>query len=650
MCGIAGFVTNNIKIDYNTVLTEMGAAIEKRGPDDSGIWFDSEKGVGLSHRRLSILDLSPLGRQPMTSSNKRYIIVFNGEIYNHMSLRHQLQNDFDNILWNGNSDTETILFLIEKYGITEGIKLLTGMFALAIWDSLENNLYLVRDRIGEKPLYYGWQGNTFIFSSELKSFHKHPDFKKEIDVNSLSLYFKYNYVPFPHSIYKGISKLKPGSILKVSRDSKVTSSITYWDFENIVNESRTVGKGSKKNIEQHIFELESLLTETIKGQMLSDVPLGAFLSGGIDSSLIVSIMQSISTKPVKTFTIGFGDKEYNEANYAKIIAEYLGTDHTELYVSPNDAIAIIPSLPLIYDEPFADSSQIPTYLVSKLAKSQVSVSLSGDAGDELFSGYNRYILVYKYWPIIKLIPLIIRKKIAFLLTMISPAFYDKFNHFVSVVSYRKIKLPNNLGDKLHKFTSLLYSKNQYDLYDKLISHWNCDDNLVVGQTNKDNSSYSPFSNLSDIERMMAIDTMTYLPDDILVKVDRAAMANSLETRVPFLDHRIISQAWKIPLEYKLKSGRTKYVLREILYKYIPKSMIERPKMGFGVPISIWLRGPLKEWAENLLSEDNIKSDGLLNYDVIKRKWDEHQSGERNWQYHLWGVLMFQAWYENQKSL
>jgi asparagine synthase (glutamine-hydrolysing) len=650
MCGIAGFISKTKQVDFESTLQNMGLAIESRGPDDSGIWYDYSKGIGFAHRRLSILDISPLGHQPMSSISKRYTIVFNGEIYNHLEIRTLLCRNFNDISWKSHSDTETILELFEKYGIFEGSKLLVGMFAIAIYDSIDNSLYLIRDRIGEKPLYFGWQNESFIFASELKSFHKHPDFIKEIDLNSLSLYFKYNYVPSPHSIYKGVNKLKPGSIVKVSLDSYEISNLTYWDFVDVVKESKKIQIKSKKEIDEYSSELEAQLIHTIKDQMISDVPLGAFLSGGIDSSLIVSLMQSISSEPIKTFTIGYNDKDFNEANHAKKIADLLGTDHTELYLTPNDAISIIPQIPFIYDEPFSDSSQIPTFLVSKLAKTKVSVSLSGDAGDELFSGYNRYILVDKYWPLLNFLPLYFRKVISYLLTRISPALYDDINFFLKKITKSKLNLPNSFGDKIHKIANLITSKNQYDLYDKFVSHWNSSDNIVLNKAIDDLSRYEIFSSLSTIERMMAIDTITYLPDDILVKVDRAAMANSLETRVPFLDHRIISLAWKIPVRFKLKSGKTKYILRKILYKYIPENLIERPKMGFGVPISSWLRGPLKDWAESILSEEKIKNAGLLNYEIIKKKWDEHQSGKRNWQYHLWDVLMFQAWYENQKLL
>lgn len=652
MCGISGFVSKNINLNYKAILNDMGEALQTRGPDSHGIWFDKQLGVGLSHRRLSILDVSNMGHQPMESHSCRYIISFNGEIYNHNDIRENLSYEFCDIKWVGSSDTETILTLFEKRGIIEGVKSLVGMFALAVWDVVEGELYLVRDRIGEKPIFFGWQNDTFLFASELKSFHKHPDFNKEINLEALSLFFKYNYVPGPHSIYKNIFKLKPGTILKIRTKDFNISNIVYWDFEENLKRSKYELANSKFSLEHYLSNLENKLTEAVSSQLISDVPLGAFLSGGIDSSLIVSIMQSISSVPVKTFTIGFEDEAYNEAHFAKEISNYLGTEHCELYLSSKEAIDVIPLLPLIYDEPFSDSSQIPTYLVSKLAKSKVSVVLSGDGGDELFAGYNRYILAKKIWPFIYRSPLFLRNFLAKGILWIKPSSIDKFVIFVSKGLNFRSAINLNLGDKLHKFSHLLLCKNFEDLYDSLISHWHIEDQIVInGQlSDKLNLKTQHFEYLEEIEKMMANDTLSYLPDDILVKLDRAAMANSLESRVPFLDFRIVEYAWQIPLKFKLRSRKTKYILRKILYKYLPIGLVERPKMGFGVPIASWLRGPLKLWAEDLLSEDRIRKDNILNYDLIKSKWDEHQSGVRNWQYCLWDVLMFQAWFENQKKL
>ena len=609
MCGIAGFYSKNLNINYKTILTDMGLSLNKRGPDDSGIWFDSSKGIGLSHRRLSILDLTISGHQPMLSIDKRFIIIFNGEIYNHNEIRNTINVEYSYKNWRSTSDTETILVALEYYGVDKTISMLIGMFAIAIWDNVNDQLIICRDRVGEKPLYYGWQNNSFLFASELKAFQKHPDFNKIIDKNALALFFKYNYVPYPFSIYEGIKKLQPGTILKLDIKTNKFGIKKYWNFEEVVfNNSTSLNDGNNKL--DYTSHLKNILIESVKSQMQSDVPLGAFLSGGIDSTLIVAIMQSISIVPIKTFTIGYEDINYNEANHAKRIANFLNTDHTEYILKPDEAIKIIPLLAKIYDEPFSDASQIPTFIVSRLAKTKVTVSLSGDGGDELFAGYNRYFMTNKLWPKLQLIPLVIRK-------------------YVSL-------------------TILLISSSQIQLYDKFISHWSLEDHVVIGNTNFEIEKYEQFNKLSDIERMMAIDTLTYLPDDILVKVDRAAMYNSLETRVPFLDCRIIEYAWKIPLKIKINKNSSKDILKKILYNYVPKNLIDRPKMGFGVPIDNWLRGPLKNWAEDLLNENEIRNDGLLNYDIIKKKWEEHICGKRNWQYHIWDVLMFQTWYRQQK--
>ncbi len=622
----------------------MGVEIEHRGPDDYGVWYDSTRGIGFSHRRLSILDLSPLGHQPMHSKSDRYVIVFNGEIYNHIELRDNLEAEFDNIVWNGHSDTETILKSVDLIGVESTIKSLNGMFAIALWDKQEHKLILSRDRMGEKPLYYGWQNDTFFFGSELKPFKKHSSFLNEIDKEALSLYFRYNYIPAPYSIYKGIRKLMPGSILTVSLDAVDIQIKKYWSLKDVV---------SKKNISENIGEidcineLEKLLKDSIEKQMLSDVPLGAFLSGGVDSSTIVGIMQSLSKRPVKTFTIGFNEKSYNEADHAKQIAKYLGTDHTELYVSPEDSLNVIPKLPYIYDEPFSDSSQIPTYLVTKLARENVTVALSGDAGDELFAGYNRYVLAHNSWAKIERLPMAVRLFISSVILFVSS---EQWNNIYSVLQWiipKKFRM-ENFGDKIHKVATVLTSKSQSDLYNRLISHWRDEDGLVNGVDVLAGYDLSTFDTYSDIESMMALDSLTYLPDDILVKVDRAAMSNSLETRVPFLDYRIVEFAWRVPLKFKIKNGQGKWLLRQVLYKYVPKELIERPKMGFGVPIDSWLRGPLREWAEDLLDENKIIQDGLLNPKPIRKKWEEHLSGARNWQYHLWDVLMFQAWYRINK--
>ncbi|PWS28191.1 asparagine synthase (glutamine-hydrolyzing) [Pedobacter yonginense] len=646
MCGIAGFLTRDRtqKDNAERELRNMGDAIKHRGPDDYGVWSDEDRGIGFSHRRLSILDLSIHGHQPMMSDSNRYVLIFNGEIYNHLELRTALERE-SIIQWKGHSDTETILKSVELIGIDETIKSLTGMFAIAIWDKEEELLYLVRDRMGEKPLFYGWQGNTFVFGSELKALRSHKSFKNEIDRNALASYFKYSYVPAPQSIYLGISKLVPGSILKVSIKNQTPEITKYWDLKEIIALSQLEREQANDPIKL-IEDLDSLLTDSIKKQMLSDVPLGAFLSGGIDSSTIVGIMQSQSSRPVKTFTIGFDEERYNEAEHAKAIANHLSTEHTELYVRADDALNVIPLLHEIYDEPFADSSQIPTYLVTKLAKQNVTVSLSGDAGDELFSGYNRYIMANSTWSKLDKLPLSLRKTLAKSINFISPEAWNSIYKGVRNVVPKQYRM-ENFGDKIHKSSTVISSKNQEELYNRLITQWPDNDCIVIGGLAQNEYKLNQFDNDSNIENMMALDLLTYLPDDILVKVDRAAMSNSLETRVPFLDHRVIEFAWKVPLAYKLREGKGKWLLRQVLYKYVPKELIERPKMGFGVPIDAWLRGPLRAWSEDLLNENQMIKDGFLNPKPIRLKWQEHLSGKRNWQHHLWTVLMFQAWYRNQ---
>ncbi len=644
MCGLAGFISKTPVNNYEEILLNMGKSISHRGPDDFGIWYDESYNVGLSHRRLSILDLSSTGHQPMVSQTNKYIIVFNGEIYNHLELRRNLENDFGNISWNGHSDTETILMLFEKRGIVNSVELLIGMFAIVVYDLLNKEIYLFRDRIGEKPIYYGFQKDCFVFASELKSFYKHPNFENVIDKKSLALFFKYNYIPCPYSIYKNIFKLEPGSYLIFNIDNFSFNKHIYWDFEKISIDSSK--NKLSLNYEELKDKLNSLIENSVNQQMISDVPIGAFLSGGIDSSLIVSLMQKKSKVPINTFTIGFNEEGYNEAEFAKKIADHLNTNHTELYVDSEEAFSLIRHLPTIYDEPFSDSSQIPTYLVSRLAKSKVTVALSGDAGDELFAGYNRYILANNIWPKIKIIPIFLRRFIYKICTLLSP---QNWENILKFIPFRKLHI-NNFGDKFYKFLNIINSENKYQLYDKLVSHWDINEGIVLGVDNNQFYNTVKFKNLNDVERMMATDTVSYLPDDILVKVDRAAMANSLETRVPLLSHEIVEFAWKIPLEYKIKNNKTKIILKDILKTYIPDNLVDRPKMGFGIPLDKWLRGPLKDWAANILSYDKIKEDGILNADLIKSKWDEHLSGKRNWQYHLWDVIVFQLWYQNQKTL
>ena len=648
MCGIAGFFgeNKNFHINSQNTIVDMISAIRHRGPDDEGFWHESEFNVCFGHRRLSIVDLSSHGHQPMVSYSDRYVIVFNGEIYNHLLLRENLKSSGVDIAWRGHSDTETLLACIDTWGLEKTIKKCSGMFAIALFDKKDNSIYLVRDRMGEKPLYYGVQNGVFLFGSELKALKKHPAFQGEIDRNSLALQLKYNYIPTPYSIYKDIKKLIPGTILKVDASNKhanieaIGSPIAFWSLKEVaINAQSNIYTG---NAIEAVNDLDKLLSQSVKGQMEADVPLGAFLSGGIDSSLIVSLMQSQSLSPVETFSIGFEEEGYNEAVYAKQIAQHLDTKHTELYVSAQDAMNVIPKLSSLYDEPFSDSSQIPTYLVSAMTKESVTVSLSGDAGDELFGGYNRYIWTRKIWNKVKYMPPSVRSFIAWGMISVSPMVWNKILR--QIVS---MPLP---GDKIHKLANLLPSKSAEDFYFHLISHWHDVNNVVIGAkcSVAPVVSSSTRLDLGGIEQnMMYLDSISYLPDDILTKVDRAAMGVSLETRIPFLDHHVVEFAYQLPLSMKIQNGESKWILKQVLDKYIPRELMERPKMGFGVPIDSWLRGPLRDWAESLLDESRLKQEGFFHAEPIRQKWNEHLSGSRNWQHHLWDVLMFQSWLENQ---
>lgn len=642
MCGFAGSLGAG-ECNENS-LRRMVATLRHRGPDDYGLWFDHSVAIGLVHARLSILDLSPAGHQPMTSESGRYVIVFNGEIYNHQRLRAEIEQTGQAFNWRGHSDTETLLAGFYAWGIEDTLRKSVGMFAFAVWDKQTHTLTLARDRLGEKPLYYGWQGDTFLFGSELKALKAHPAFDAEIDRDALTDFMRYSYIPAPQSIYRGIHKLLPGTLLSVRAGERAGSkSVPYWSLLDVARDGlQAAFTGSDAEALQG---LEARLSEAVALQQISDVPIGAFLSGGIDSSTIVALMQAQSILPIRTFTIGFDDLQYNEAVHARAVARHLGTDHTELYVTPEEARAVIPQLPMLYDEPFGDSSQIPTFLVSHLARRSVTVSLSGDAGDELFGGYNRYAWTRKLLKV----PAPLRRTLAVGLSALSPAQWDR------IYSAMEPMLPSSLqvrmpGDKAHKLSQVLAVDSDVSVYQSLVSTWSNPDTVVLGGRGAMNLS-SAWDALSDFDalecRMMALDALTYLPDDILCKVDRASMGVSLESRVPFLDHRVVEYAWGLPLHMKMRNGQGKWILRQLLYKYVPKELIERPKMGFGVPIDVWLRGPLREWAEDLLSETRLEREGFFNPAPIRQKWAEHLSGQRNWQYHLWNVLMFQAWLEKQ---
>ena len=649
MCGFAGFIGGDWSASDSvaSILARMNRAISHRGPDHSAVWMDPEAKVGFAHNRLAIIDLSPAGNQPMASASGRYVIIYNGEIYNHRAIRDELAAVGSAPNWSGHSDTETLLAAIEAWGIRGALERATGMFAFALWDKAERTLVLARDRLGEKPLYYGRQeaSGPFLFASELKALAEHPEFRRDVDRRALTLLLRYSYIPAPFSIYTGISKLPAGSILTLRQGAAEPVIEEYWSgaaaAEAGIADPLRIGE------KEAIDALEQRFEAAIAGQMIADVPLGAFLSGGVDSSTVVALMQKLSPRPVKTFTIGFHEAGYNEAEHAKAVAAHLGTEHTELYVTPHEARAVIPKLPQIYDEPFADASQIPTHLVSALARRHVTVSLSGDGGDELFGGYNRYLLTSQLWGKISAIPKPLRAAAARALTALPPSAWTKFGDAAGGL-LPKLAQVNRLGDKVHKGAPLLHSESVSELYGGMLSLWREPETLVIGATEPRSQATGlapPLESLGGIERMMALDMIGYLPDDILAKVDRAAMAVSLETRVPMLDHHVVEFAWRLPFDFKIRGGETKWILRRLLDRHVPRALIERPKMGFGVPIGQWLRRPLRGWAEALLDERRLRSEGFLRPEPIRRMWQAHLGGAVDEQYRLWPVLMFQSWLE-----
>lgn len=640
MCGIAGFwrPSGLEKADAQT-LQAMTDSIARRGPDAGGSWLDHLKGVALGHRRLAIIDLSEAGAQPMVSCDGRYVITYNGEVYNFEDIRQQLKSEGHQFEWRGHSDTEVILAAISSWGLSRALKSLNGMFAFALWDRLEERLTLARDRMGEKPLYYGWIGKganrVLLFASELSALRAYPQFTPEIAPESTGLLLRYGHIPDPHCIYQNIYKLRPGTSITYAAHGSEQLDV-YWDTINeYVSAQENPFSGTPQ---EAVDELERLLLKAVSRQSVADVPLGTFLSGGIDSSVITALLQASSHSPIKSFSIGFTVKEYNEAPYAKAVAKHLGTEHHELIVTPADAQAVIPSLPTYYSEPFADSSQVPTFLVSKMARDVVTVALSGDAGDELFAGYNRHIHAHQTWPKISKIPLPLRNVSKRCIEAIPPSSWDWLGDKLA-----PNKLPG-LGEKLHKTSGILASSNGDELYDGLLS-LNADPNLLsVNHSSLNGFEGRDLSRLADLslpDRMMAKDCIHYLPGDILTKVDRAAMAVSLETRVPMLDVNVMRFAWGLPVEIKLATGKTKWPLREVLHRYVPQELVERPKYGFGIPIHLWLRGPLRDWVEALLElPDNGEH---FNMRAVNAMWAKHLSGKRNYQHKLWPILMFNAW-------
>ena len=650
MCGITGYIDLDLSVcqtDSNDI-DKMVHALKHRGPDDKGVWVDSSLGLAMGHTRLTIQDLSVAGHQPMKSTSGRYLIVFNGEIYNFKDIRKELDSMNPGISWRGHSDTEVMLAAFDTWGLELSLERFVGMFAFALWDRKERTLFLVRDRMGEKPLYYGLSGNVFLFGSELKSLAKHRSWIGEINKDAVASYLKYGYVPSPNSIYKDIFKVMPGTITTINHNElgrlKVFPSNTYWSIDSaFANASEDRVPADDNLIEE---ELEEKLRVSLNGQMIADVPVGAFLSGGIDSTTVVSLMQSQTSQKIKTFSIGFQEAEFNEAIHARAIAEHLGTEHTELTVSYDDALALIPDLPEIWDEPFSDASQIPTYLVSKLAQQSVKVCLSGDGGDEFLGGYNRYLLGYRLWSQTENIPLFIRRILAKNLQRLPPSVIQNISRILPE-KYRYSEIDN----KLYKLASVLDSKDCFDFYDRVISHWREPSNLLAYQynvieTDRDEASQAD-TNENFVETLMRLDMKKYLPGNILTKVDRASMGNGLETRLPFLDHRTIEYTMRIPLELKIHHGLGKQPLRNILDKFVPRELIERPKMGFSLPVNQWLKGPLRGWAESLLDNNRLREEGFFNPDMVRNKWNNYLSGRESSHYEIWTLLMFQGWLGSQ---
>ena len=649
MCGIVGFLgtTGGEEATLAALARKMSACLTHRGPDDSGVWVDEKAGLGLGHRRLSILDLSPMGHQPMSSRCGRYILTFNGEIYNYLDIRSEIEASGP-AHWRGHSDTEVILAAIAQWGIGPTLQRMTGMFALAVWDQVERTLHIARDRLGEKPLYYGWLNGTLVFASELKALRVHPHWQGTVDRDALVLFLRHGYVPAPRSIYAGIRKLRPGTFLSVRADGSSTEQ-HYWSARDVAE--RGVANPFEGSDADAQLNLERLLSRAVGRQMVADVPLGAFLSGGVDSSTVVALMQAQSARPVQTFTIGFREPGHNEAEHAKAVARHLGTDHTELYVTAAEAMDVIPRLPELYDEPFSDPSQIPTFLVAQLARRKVTVSLSGDGGDELFAGYNRHFIGRGLWSRVGWLPRGARNLLSSAITAVSPAHWNRALGAVMTLAPGQLRYPNP-GEKLHKLALVLGARDPDEVYLGLTSHWKRPESVVLSGRERETATANGHHEaaLSDFtQRMMYLDLTTYLPDDILVKVDRAAMGVSLETRVPMLDHEVVEFAWRLPLSLKIRDGRGKWLLRQVLYQHVPQELIDRPKTGFDVPIGEWLRGPLRSWAEPLLDEARLRREGFFDAGQVRTKWKEHLSGRRDWQQPIWNVLMFQAWLEKESD-
>jgi asparagine synthase (glutamine-hydrolysing) len=619
----------------------MTDAIRHRGPNDEGVWVDAEAGIALGHRRLSILDLSQEGHQPMKSANGRYVLVFNGEIYNFQTLREQLAARGHS--FRGHSDTEVMLAGFCEWGIKATLQKQVGMFALALWDRQERVLHLTRDRIGEKPLYFGWSNGTFLFGSELKALQAHPDWQGKVDLRSVSQFLRLQRIPAPYCVYEGIRKLEPGCILSLTEQDFASQILpklqSYWSLQAAVQEGRiSPWQGTDQDA---VEELDRLLARSVGEQLVADVPLGAFLSGGIDSSTVVALMQRQCQRPVKTFSIGFEEENYNEATHAKQVAAHLGTDHTEFFVDSGALQKVIYELPGVYDEPFADSSEIPTLMLCKLARQQVTVSLTGDAGDEVFGGYSHYLKTERLWNQLSRVPLPLREALAPGLKWTSNAISQRSRPEGRLRDF--LKRVSNMSD-------VLPASSDLSLYELMTSSRDRAPILRQGPgAARDSHREAVAQSIPGlVDRMMYFDTIAYLPDNILVKVDRAAMAVSLETRIPILDHRVVEFAWRLPRSLKFRNGLGKWLLRQVLYKYVPREMVERPKMGFSVPLAVWLRGPLRDWVENLIDPTRLKREGFFDYELIGKRWQQHKSGAVDWGDALWTVIMFQSWLGSQR--
>lgn len=648
MCGFAGFLSR--RADWTAdageaILWRMADAIRHRGPDDGGAWTDPAAGIALAHRRLAITDLSAAGHQPMLSTCGRYVLCFNGEIYNFADLRADLEGAGE-VEWRGHGDTEVLLAAIRRWGLIDALQRAEGMFALALWDRQERVLQLARDRLGEKPLYHGWQngpaGPAFLFGSELKALRHHPAFVGGIDRNVLPAYLRHGYVPAPATIHPGLSKLLPGQILTIRRDGAAPRATDYWSLRDVAERGhRSPFAGSR---EEAADEVERLLAAAVRRQAVGDVPLGAFLSGGIDSSAVVALLQASSHQPVQTFTIGFAEAGFDEAPYARGIAAHLGTTHHEWQVTSDVAREAIPDLPGIWCEPFADSSQLPTLLVSRMARRHVTVALSGDGGDEVFAGYRRYVMTHRLWQRLAWMPAGARRMLGRFGASIPPGWLNRVGC--------RAGLDFPLGDRLNKASALIDAGTVEALYRRMISAEQQPLAWIAGAEeppSRITALWQQMDRLDPISRMMAVDTESYLPDDILVKVDRAAMSVGLETRAPMLDRALLEFAWTLPLDYKLHGRACKWPLRRLLHRRLPPALFERPKMGFAIPLAAWLRGPLRPWVEDMLATDRLAREGYWQPERVRAAWDRHRSGRGGLAPALWAVLMFQAWLDRYQD-